>query len=156
MTLEAYLELLNPEDCVYEPNSARRIMCGHLSNHYAGAIDVATAAVQLRALGELGAAGADLELSGMCEALAKELEEGKRPTLVMPQLGIQVAPAPEQEVSYSGRDPLVLSEDQVAEQNARALEEAQAPREPLEQLTPTQVAEAGAPAPEPRPEEPRA
>lgn len=156
--LERLLEQLTPEDAVYEPNSGRRIMAGHVSNLYAGAIDSATCATQLRKLATLAAEGADLELEGMATTFADLLDLGERPTLVLPELGLQVAPTPAHEVNYGPGDAGVIAEADAAELNKLALEEAAAPRVvvELEQLTPTQVAEAGEPAPAPELEEPPA
>lgn len=158
MTLEQSLEQLKPETTMYEPNSGRRIMAGHVSNLYGGAIDPATCALQLRKLATLAAEGADVELETMATTFAELLEVGERPTLVLPELGLQIAPDPAHEVNYGPGDAGVLAEADAAELNKKALEEAAAPRaaaEP-EQLTPTQVAEVGAPAPAPVLEEPPA
>lgn len=138
---------------MYEPNAARRIMAGHLTNLYAGTIDRAGAERYVRKLGEYAAENADVECGLMCKALADELAAGKSPTLVLPGLGLQVAPDPDHEIDYGPADGGVVLEDDAAERRADAEAAAiaaasSAPPEPL-QLTETQVAEAGKPAPLP-------
>lgn len=150
--LERILEQLNTRGTMYEPSSARRIMFGHMSNMYAGAIDATTCALQLRKLGTLGADGADLELETMANTLAQLVENGERPTLVLPELGLQVGPPDTDGVTYGPGDAGIVTEAEALER----INEEPPTVEPAEQLTETQVAEAGKPAPAPTLEEPPA
>jgi hypothetical protein len=153
--IERLLENLNPEDAMYDQHTARRIMAGHVSNLYRGLIDAPTCAIQLRKLGGLAQDGADVELAAMCEQFAGLLDQGDRPTLVLPELGLQVAPDPAHEVSYGPGGGGVVAEANAAELNKEALEAAAPATDPAPQLSPTSVVESDSgPAPAPAVGEP--
>ncbi|MGE0161066.1 MAG: hypothetical protein AB7T31_16845 [Gemmatimonadales bacterium] len=132
----------------YDYHAARRIMAGHLGNLYGGLIDLPTAGRHLTKLAAYAGECADVELEGMTLELVRQLEAGERPTLILPSLTLQVAPDPEHEVNLGPGDDAVLDEV-MAEAMRAAAEAAPEPTLNPEQLTPTQIAEAGAPAPDP-------
>lgn len=110
---------------MHDRNAARRVLAGHLTNLYAGVIDAEACVRNVRKLSTYGGEQADVELEGMAAELADELEAGGRPTLVLPELGLQVAPDPDAEVEWAGRDgPKVVPEADARRSHAETVEAA--------------------------------
>ncbi|MGE0347398.1 MAG: hypothetical protein AB7N73_15040 [Gemmatimonadales bacterium] len=108
---------------MYDQGAARRILAGHLRNVYAGTVPLDVGIAHVRKLGTYAGECADVELETMAAELANLLERGDRPTLVLPELAVQVAPDPASEVSYAMQDgELVLEETEAQARRDAELE----------------------------------
>ena len=149
----------------HDRNAARRVFAGHVSNLYAGVIDLEGCTANLLGLSEYGLAQGDDELAQMAAEFAGQLAEGNLPTLVLPELGLAVgpdpdAPAPELDVAQIANAAAVQEQERAAAQEREAARAAgREGRGPSEDQADGFGGSAQAPEPEPpatSPEEPTA
>lgn len=105
---------------IYRAENARRILAGHVSNHYGELIDVKECSRNLLALADHAYDGGDDELAAMATETAAQLRHGLRPAIIFPTLGIDDVVAPEH-VEEVEREALERTPERVAA-DERALE----------------------------------
>lgn len=80
----------------YNRLTARRMLAGHLGNLYAAAVTLAAFQRDVHQLAGFAGEHEDLELESMARELVEQVSDPvtPMPTLVLPELGITVAPGP--------------------------------------------------------------